>query len=194
MEVSVHSPYVNGRGRIDYISNEAHYPIQVELHDPDADGHKMQRFHSAEVKPLRGEQDKKIDLDYPIVQFVKKFEGYSPFQLGECFVAKPTRLNRGTHYHLYKEDRFQGCFPVTYFKKVTPEEQHEVKKVDIKIVSMDIKVSNPTDLIKVRVGKDERPAAEKNKEIPKVKQKRKKEKNHFEQMEKEGQTSIFDFI
>ncbi|AKU43367.1 hypothetical protein CPT_Silence30 [Bacillus phage Silence] len=52
MRVMVNSPFGIGPGTIEHISIFWCCPVQVELDEPNADGHKLIRFEFAEVKPI----------------------------------------------------------------------------------------------------------------------------------------------
>ncbi|MED3888172.1 hypothetical protein [Priestia aryabhattai] len=119
MSVDVFSQFMTGPGKIVHISNESYYPIQVEMDKPDADGHKMCRFNHAEVEPQEEGGKQSADPKYLTVELIKVIHGHSTLKLGECFTAKPTKQNKGTHYYLYEDDKFRGCFPVSHFRTFT---------------------------------------------------------------------------
>ena len=115
MEVEVNSQFISGTGTIIDISNAAYYSVQVEMDNSDVDGHRIFRFHPEEV---RKQTSKAVPIREHTVELIKLMRGYS-LKLGECFTARPTKSNKGTHFLIYSGDKIRGCFPVSHFRTVT---------------------------------------------------------------------------
>ncbi|QSX20014.1 hypothetical protein [Priestia megaterium] len=196
MPVDVFSQFMTGPGKIVHISNESYYPIQVEMENPDADGHKMCRFNHAEIKPQEEGAKQTADPKYLTVELIKVIHGHSSLKIGECFTAKPTKQNKGTHYYLYEDDKFRGCFPVSHFRtfslsdvvrRTKRPKQADLNEVKEKVNELDKRAEK-------EIKQYDKPQLTLIENKPKAEKPQKKEKNHFRQMEQEGQTSIFDFI
>lgn len=134
MGVDVSSQLVSGPGMIVDISGAEYFSVQVELDTPDVDGHRLYRFHPAEIKK---QVNKQVAVEEHTVEVIKHISGYG-LKVGECFTARPTKPNKGTHYYIYNEDKLRGCFPRSCFRTITvtdiaqhidkPKQEKEIKE------------------------------------------------------------------
>jgi hypothetical protein len=190
VRVYVSNECVSGTGTVVYVSNEAFSPVQVELDQPDEDGHRMHRFYHTEVKPLDSIQGNVSEKEW-IVDLIHKMPGHS-LRAGERFTAKPTRSRNDTHYLIYKQDKLRGCFPTSCFKVI---QECTVSIKDSNRLEEFIPSIEQTDICEQENRIDQ--VISEAKVIDRVKERQKQVKNptgYFEVMEAEGQTSIFDFI
>lgn len=174
MKVDVTSPFISGPGVILHISPTSYCPVQVELDQPDGDGHRVYRFHYAEVHEATGQQPRK---DRHTVELIKRIPGY-PMKAGECFTAGPTRRNSESHYLIYNGEKCIGCYPKTAFRILT---MADVMTRTKKPKQADLKEARE----QVAAIAEERPKAA----TPQIESKKKPERK-----DEVIQTSIFDFI
>lgn len=196
MRVYVSGEYISGSGTIIHLSNAAYCPVQVELDQPDEDGHCIYRFHHVEVKPLDCKENTVSEKEY-IVELVQEIPGYS-LRKGGQFTARPSRPGKGTHYLIYKKDKLRGCFPISQFRtikvidipKILPELEAEesIKETNIAL-SGGLEVNKKHDPVTEVISEA--------KIIDRIKERQQKittPANDLEAMEYKGQATIFDFI
>jgi hypothetical protein len=191
MEVMVKSFLVSGKGKIKSIQEDPLYPVQVELNEPDADGHKVYRFNSTEITPLEVEKkEEAIEEDQaPEIQAVKldKIIGGYSLKVGECFTAK----QKGKSYYIYEDGKLRGCFPVKYFSMITMadlevyEKRNQLAKAVASVIVQDMVTVAALEEAEQRE-KELKEQAKKKKPKPK--------KLTYRQLEELGQTTIFEFI
>jgi hypothetical protein len=136
MLVNVTSAFGNGLGWVQHISDFSFSPIQVELFEGGADGHKLIRFYHHEVEPVYSivhpnvpviEYEEKpikaeVEPEEPevepkgkpsvnmIVQMTDEIKGYS-FKQGDVFAASEVGSKYNSCYYLYDPISFElrGC-------------------------------------------------------------------------------------
>lgn len=149
--VQVRNRVFDSMATILYIAPGELFPVQVELDNPDSDGHKIYRFESQDIHRESLENSDFPELifagpDDPqryigeVVQDHKKY-GYKKGQQFILGVVKFPGVYQGgpaTSFYLYQPQSkaFRGCMPAEMFKVVGPYES--VQMVSKELVSAPI--------------------------------------------------------
>lgn len=121
--VQVQTKSFKGMATILYIAPGELYPIQVEMDEPDPDGHKIYRVASHEiVDELPAENETPAaaetfaDPEQLVGEVVQEVSGYS-FKKGQRFLLEKRRPDANVYYVYALESRkFRGCMHVSMFQ------------------------------------------------------------------------------
>jgi|GEM_PF-4684968 len=144
--INVRTKSFGGMGTILYIAKGEFYPVQVEMDEPDEDGHKIQRItwveivkQSEEVKPLStGITFKGYDDPQRYVgEVVKEIAGYT-FKMGQQFILgvitfpgvyKAGAVTTSFYVYIPETMQFKGCMPADTFQIIRPyTDEQSVRK------------------------------------------------------------------
>jgi hypothetical protein len=137
--IYVQTPMFEGFAKVLFVLNGEMYPVQVELEEPDEDGHRVKRVAWHEIKKdASAKSNSEIavfkDSEDPrrfLVKTTMNHEGYG-FKEGVQYIVGPTRQNKGTHYYVYDlNDTWTGCFPTEWFEAI---EEYRAPKRDCTLV------------------------------------------------------------
>lgn len=176
--VMIKTPDIEGRGKIVHIAPGEIWPIQVELENP-VDGYSMHRVAAAEVEP---EENGGL-----YVAEVVHFKG--GYRIGDRYMVGPAKNSDFFNVYLLN-GKLIGTYKTMFLQKVDSKPSREVLEPEnINIPEVAEKPhSEPEKPQKRRVTityttKKEKP----KKENP-------KKKTFAEEMEEEGQLTIFDLL
>lgn len=133
--IQVQSKFLKGQATILYIAPGEIYPIQVEMDEPDSDGHKIYRFAPYEIaNELPAENDSpastelSTDPEQLLGEVIQEVTGYS-FKNGQKFLLEKRRKDSSVYYvYEQKTNKFRGCMHVSMFKMLEAFEAEPVKK------------------------------------------------------------------
>lgn len=133
--IQVQTKSFKGMATILYIAPGEYYPVQVEMDEPDPDGHKIYRVASHEIVdelPAKNETPIAVetsgDPEQLIGEVVQEESGYS-FRKGQRFLLEK-RKPESLVYYIYEQEtnKFRGCMPLSMFNILSAFESLEPLK------------------------------------------------------------------
>lgn len=132
-EIYVETALFSGDAIIKKLYPEEIFGVEIELNNPDEDGHRLKRVANYEVREKDVNSNRLLNNGEQAIgtSIVTKLH-LTP---GKEFILKPTHNNAGTHFYYYdvKTEEFLGCEPVESFKDLTlsvKEEQRDFINVE----------------------------------------------------------------